>query len=186
MPVVLALVIGMSGAALLLLLRAPLAAAKAIVLNLCSVAAGYGLVVYVFQQGHGAAFFGLPGPAEVIPTTVPIVIFSILFGLSRDYEIFLISRIRSLFLENGDNDRSIVDALADTGSIITNAALIMAVVFGAFAFSRIVIVQMIGLGLAAAILVDAFLIRSILGPAMMKIAGRWNWWPLTASIKEGA
>lgn len=180
-PIIVGLVLGMTGVALFLLLGAPLASAKAILLNLCSVAAGYGVVVFVFQLGYGASFFGLTGPTELVPTTVPIVIFSILFGLSMDYEIFLISRIKSLYLQTGSNKQSIVEALVDTGSVITNAALIMAVVFGAFAFSRILIVQMIGLGLATAIIVDAVLIRSVFGPALMRLAGRWNWWPLRSS-----
>jgi len=176
-PVVLT-VLAMSGLALLLLLRAPLAALKAIALNLLSVAAGYGAVVFVFQLGHGGAIFGLAGPAEMIPTSVPIVIFGVLFGLSLDYEIFLISRIKDIFLERGDNIRSIVAGVSETASVITSAALIMAVVFGAFSFSRIVILQMVGLGLAVAIVVDAVVIRAVLGPALMTIAGRWNWWPL--------
>lgn len=176
-PVVL-IVLAMSGLALLLLLRAPLAALKAIALNLLSVAAGYGAVVFVFQLGYGGAIFGLAEPTEMIPTSVPIVIFGVLFGLSLDYEIFLISRIRDIFLECGDNIRSIVAGVSETASVITSAALIMAVVFGAFSFSRIVILQMVGLGLAVAIVVDALVIRAALGPALMTVAGRWNWWPL--------
>ena len=180
------LVLGMTGLALLLLLRAPLAAAKAMLLNLLSVAAGYGAVVFVFQLGHGSALFGLEQPTGLVPTSVPIVIFAILFGLSMDYEIFLISRMKELFLRGSGNRASIVGALGDTGSVITSAALIMAVVFGAFAFSRIVIVQMIGLGLAVAILVDAIVIRTLLGPALMTIAGNWNWWPLRTSEERQA
>lgn len=176
-PVV-GLVLALSGFVLLALLRAPLAALKSIVLNLLSVAAGYGMVVWVFQLGHGAAFFGLPEPAQVVTPSVPIVIFAILFGLSMDYEIFLISRIRALYLNGADNSASIIEGLADTGAVITQAALIMAIVFGAFAFSRLLLVQMIGLGLAVAIVLDATVIRSVLGPALMTIAGRWNWWPL--------
>ena len=174
------LVLMMTGLALLILLRAPLAAAKAMLLNLLSVAAGYGVVVLVFQLGHGSTLFGLQQPTGLVPTSVPIVIFAILFGLSMDYEIFLISRMKDLFLRGKSNRASIVGALGETGAVITSAALIMAVVFGAFAFSRIVIVQMIGLGLAVAILADAVVIRSILGPALMTVAGRWNWWPLEA------
>lgn len=177
-PRIIILVLSLTGLALLLMLRAPVAAAKAIFLNLFSVAAGYGSVIFVFQLGYGAALFGLEAPTGVVPTSVPVIIFSILFGISMDYEIFLISKIKSLYLESGDNLKSIVEALSDTGSVITSAALIMVVVFGAFAFSRIVIVQMVGLGLAVAILVDAMIIRTLLGPALMVIAGRWNWWPL--------
>ncbi len=176
-PLTIALVLGMSVLVLLLFFRAPLASAKALLLNLFSVAAGYGIVVLVFQLGHGSEIFGVDAPTTVVPSTVPLAIFCILFGLSMDYEIFLLSRIRTIFNETGDNALSIREALADTGSVITSAALIMVAVFGAFAFTRDVVVQMIGLGLAVAVLVDATLIRSILGPALMHVAGRWNWWP---------
>jgi RND superfamily putative drug exporter len=167
-----------TGLALLVMLGAPLASFKALILNLLSVAAGYGAVVFVFQLGYGAELFGVAGATELIPSSVPVVIFAVLFGLSMDYEIFLVSRMKDIYLSCGDNERSIVEALGDTGSVISSAALIMALVFGAFAFSQIVIVQMIGLGLAAAILVDALIIRAVLGPALMTVAGKWNWWPL--------
>lgn len=178
-PRILILVLTLSALVLLAMLRAPLAVAKAIALNLLSVAAGYGMVVLVFQLGHGAWLFGLPAPAEVVTPSVPIVIFAVLFGLSMDYEIFLISRIRTLYLQGSDNNTAIIDALADTGAVITQAAAIMAIVFGAFAFSGFLLLQMIGLGLAVAIITDAVLIRSILGPAVMALAGKWNWWPHT-------
>lgn len=177
-PLTIGLVLGMSALALLLVFRAPLVTAKAILLNLLSVAAAYGVVVLVFQLGHGSELFGLYTPTAVVPITVPLVIFCILFGLSMDYEIFLLSRVRTNFVQTSDNERSIREALADTGSVITSAALVMVIVFGAFAFSRVVIVQMIGLGLSVAVFVDATVIRSILGPALMKVAGRWNWWPM--------
>jgi RND superfamily putative drug exporter len=183
-PFTIALVLGMSTLILLLFFRAPLASAKAIVLNLFSVAAGYGMVVLVFQLGYGAPLFGQATGTGAVPITVPLVIFCILFGLSMDYEIFLLSRVRSVFLATGDNLRSIREGLADTGAIITSAALIMVAVFGAFAFARVVIVQMIGLGLAVAVLVDATVIRSLLGPALMQVAGRWNWWPLQAQARQ--
>ena len=182
-PLTIGLVLGMSALALLLVFRAPLASAKAILLNLLSVAAGYGIVVLVFQLGHGSELLGVPAPTDVVPITVPLVIFCLLFGLSMDYEIFLLSRVRTIFYETGDNARSIREGLADTGSVITSAALIMVAVFGAFAFARDVIVQMIGLGLAVAVFVDATLIRSILGPALMQVAGRWNWWPGQPALK---
>ena len=175
--IVLVLVLALSGAVLLVMLRAPLAAAKAIMLNLLSVAAGYGMVVWVFQLGHGAWVFGLSGPTGVVTPSVPVIIFAVLFGHSMDYEIFLISRIRALYFGGADNRTAIVSALADTGAVITQAAIIMALVFGAFAFSRLLLVQMIGLGLSVAIVVDVIIIRSILGPALMVVAGSWNWWP---------
>jgi len=175
---VIATVLIATGLALLVMLGAPLASFKALMLNLLSVAAGYGMVVLVFQLGYGAELFGVSGPTELIPSSVPVVIFAVLFGLSMDYEIFLVSRMKDIYLACGDNEKSIVEALGDTGSVISSAALIMALVFGAFAFSQIVIVQMVGLGLATAILVDALIIRAVLGPALMMVAGRWNWWPL--------
>ena len=180
-PLTISLVLGMSVLVLLLVFRAPVASAKALLLNLFSVAAGYGVVVLVFQLGHGSEIFGVAHPTTVVPTTVPLAIFCILFGLSMDYEIFLLSRIRTIFNETGDNALSIREGLADTGSVITSAALIMVAVFGAFAFTRDVVVQMIGLGLAVAVLVDATVIRSVLGPALMHVAGRWNWWPARSS-----
>jgi RND superfamily putative drug exporter len=173
----LAFVLIVSFAALLLFFRSPLVALKALFLNGLSVLAGYGAVVFVFQQGHGHALFGTPGPSQVVPLTIPLLLFCILFGLSMDYEVFLISRIREAYAAGGDNARAVSEGLAATGGIITGAALIMAAVFGAFAFARVVVAQMLGLGLAVAVLVDATVIRILLLPALMKMAGRWNWWP---------
>ena len=172
-----------TGLALILMLGAPLASFKALMLNVLSVGAGYGMVVFVFQLGYGAQLFGVAGPTELIPSSVPVVIFAVVFGLSMDYEIFLVSRMKGIYLSCGDNEKSIVQALGDTGSVISSAAMIMALVFGAFAFSQIIIVQMVGLGLAIAILVDALIIRAILGPALMMVAGRWNWWPLLPTVR---
>lgn len=162
---------------LLVVFRAPLVAAKALLLNVLSVLAGYGVVVHVFQLGHGSSWLGVADPTEVVPLTIPLLIFCILFGLSMDYEMFLLSRVRAAFVRTGDNTASVREALADTGSVITSAALIMVAVFGAFAAARVVLVQMLALGLAVAVLVDAIVIRSLLGPALMLLAGRWNWWP---------
>jgi RND superfamily putative drug exporter len=173
-------VLAATSALLLAAFRAPLVAVKALVLNALSVLAGYGVVVYVFQLGHGSAWLGVHAPTEATPVTVPLMIFCIVFGLSMDYEMFLLSRARTAYLRTGDNTASVREALADTGAVITSAALIMVVVFGAFAFARVVLVQMIGLGLAVAVLVDATIIRSLLGPALMQVAGRWNWWPHAA------
>ncbi len=172
-----AFVLAVTMAALLLFFRSPLVSVKAIVMNALSVLAGYGVVVWVFQIGHGHALFGTPGPAEVVPLTIPLMLFCILFGLSMDYEVFLLSRMRESFMRTGDNESSVAEGLAATGPMITNAALIMAAVFGAFAFARVVVVQMLGLGLAVSVLVDATLIRVLLVPAFMKMAGKWNWWP---------
>jgi RND superfamily putative drug exporter len=174
----LSFVLAVTLVSMLYFFRSPLVSFKALAMNALSVLAGYGAVVYVFQLGHGDGFFGSPGPTEVVPMTIPLMLFCILFGLSMDYEIFLLSRIREHFLRTGDNRGSIADGLADTGPMITNAALIMAAVFGAFAFADMVVVQMLGLGLATAVLVDATLIRVLLVPAFMKMAGKWNWWPM--------
>ncbi len=170
-------VLAVTLAALLFFFRSPLVSIKAIVMNALSVLAGYGAVVYVFQLGHGSAWFGTPGPALVVPLTIPLMLFCILFGLSMDYEVFLLSRIREAFARSGDNESSVAEGLAATGPMITSAALIMAAVFGAFAFARVVVVQMLGLGLAVSVIVDATLIRVLLVPAFMKMAGKWNWWP---------
>jgi len=162
---------------LLLVFRAPLVALKALLLNGLSVLAGYGMVVYVFQMGHSSEWLGVSAATEVVPLTVPLLMFCLLFGLSMDYEVFLLSRVREGFLRTGDNAASLREGLADTGAVITHAALIMVAVFGAFAFGRVVLVQMLGFGLAVAVLVDATVIRILLGPALMRLAGRWNWWP---------
>ena len=162
---------------LLFVFRAPLVAFKALLLNGLSVLAGCGMVVYVFQLGHGSQWLGVPAPTGVVPLTFPLLIFCLLFGLSMDYEVLLLSRVREAYLRTGDNAASVREGLAETGSVITSAALIMVAVFGAFAFSQVVIVQMLGFGLAVAVLVDATVIRILLGPALMQMAGRWNWWP---------
>ena len=164
---------------LLAVFRAPLVSAKALVLNFLSVLAGYGAVVWVFQLGHGSAWLGVPAPTEVVPLTIPLVLFCVLFGLSMDYEVFLLSRAREGFLRTGDSGAGVREALVETGPVITSAALIMLAVFGAFLFARVVLVQMLGLGLAVAVLVDATVIRLLLAPGLMAVAGRWNWWPVT-------
>ena len=174
-------VVAVTSVVLLGVFRAPLVALKALGLNLLSVLAGYGATVFVFQLGHGARWFGLAAPTGVVPLTIPLLIFCVLFGLSMDYEVFLLSRAREGFLRTGDSVAGVRDALAETGPVITSAALIMVAVFGAFAFARIVIVQMLGLGLAVAVLADATVIRVLLAPALMRVAGRWNWWPGTAA-----
>jgi RND superfamily putative drug exporter len=142
-------------------------------------------VVFVFQLGHGSRLFGVPAPTGVVPLTIPLLIFCLLFGLSMDYEVFLLSRVREIFGRSGDNERSVREGLADTGTVITSAALIMAAVFGAFVLARVVLVQKLGLGLAVAVVVDATLIRMLLGPALMLVAGKWNWWPMRPMPRAG-
>jgi putative drug exporter of the RND superfamily len=161
--------------------RSLLVPIKAVLLNLLSVGGAFGLTVLVFQHGYGGSLFGLTGPTQAIWAVVPVLVFAIVFGLSMDYEVFLLTRIKEVFDKTGRNDHATMEGLSATASTITSAALIMILVFGAFAFARVLAVQLIGFGLAAAVLLDATLIRMVLVPAIMHIAGRWNWWPGVAA-----
>ncbi len=183
-PLILTLVVGATLVVLFLAYRSYLLPVKAVVMNLLSVAAGCGVVVAVFQEGWCGDFFNLREPLGAIPVYVPLIIFCIMFGLSMDYEVFLISRIKEAFDRTGDNTAATAEGLAATGGIITQAALIMVAVFGASAWAEVVVVQMIGLGLAVTVLVDATLVRVFLVPAFMRLAGRWNWYP--GSRSDGA
>lgn len=176
-PMILTLVVGATLVVLFLAYRSYLLPVKAVLMNLLSVAAGCGLVVAVFQEGWCGDFFALREPLGAIPVYVPLIIFCIMFGLSMDYEVFLISRIKEAYDRTGDNTLATAEGLAATGSIITQAALVMVAVFGASAWAKVVVVQMIGLGLAVTVLVDATLIRVLLVPAFMRLAGQWNWYP---------
>src|SRR5579872_4883339 len=172
---VMALVVGGTLVALLGGFRSLFAAVKAIALNLLSVAAAFGALVLVFQEGHGVRVFGVPeGTASIFPI-VPIV--AIAFGLSMDYEVFLVARV----LEARRNGMSELDAipegLARTAGLITSAAAIMIVVFAAFTFGNFLVVKMLGFTLAVAVLIDATLVRIVIGPALLRVAGDWNWWP---------
>jgi len=174
---VIALVVGGTLIALLAGFRSLFAAVKAIALNLFSVAASFGALVLVFQDGHGSRFFGVPeGTGSIFPI-VPIVAFAIVFGLSMDYEVFLVARV----LEARRNGLSELDAipegLAKTAGLITSAAAIMIVVFAAFTFGSFLVVKMLGFTLAVAVLIDATLVRIVIGPALLRVAGDWNWWP---------
>lgn len=143
---------------------------KAIIMNVLSLSATIGIVVWLFEGGH----FGLE--ASPVLFVLPIFIFGLVFGLSMDYEVFLISRIHELYEETGDNDRATLEGLVSTSRIITSAALIMIVVTGAFAFTDILPVRQMGLGVALAIFLDATIIRLMLVPSLMKLFGDWNWW----------
>ncbi len=176
-PSVMALVVGGTLLALLCGFRGIFAALKAIALNLFSVAASFGALVFVFQNGHGSRFLGVPGGTGSVFPLVPIVAFAIVFGLSMDYEVFLVARV----LEARRNGLSEMDAIpegmARTAGLITSAAAIMIVVFAAFTFGSFLVVKMIGFTLAVAVLIDATLVRIVIGPALLRIAGDWNWWP---------
>ncbi|HVH67424.1 MAG TPA: MMPL family transporter [Gemmatimonadales bacterium] len=176
-PETVALVLGITAIMLFVAFRSLLVPIKAVVLNLLSVGGAFGLTVLVFQHGYGGRLFGLEGPTQAIWAVVPVLVFAIVFGLSMDYEVFLLTRVKEVFDKTGRNDHATMEGLSATASTITSAALIMILVFGTFAFTRVLAVQLIGFGLAAAVLLDATLIRMVLVPAIMHIAGRWNWWP---------
>jgi RND superfamily putative drug exporter len=150
---------------------------KAVIANLMAIAAGYGLVVAIFQFGWLHSLIGLEGSFAAIALEVPLMIFCLSFGLSMDYELFLLFRIRREYLAHGDNARATVEGLAAVAPVITGAGLIMAVVFGAFVGAELPALKMIGVGLCGAVLVDATLIRGFVVPAVMSLAGRWNWYP---------
>jgi RND superfamily putative drug exporter len=135
------------------------------------------MTVVVFQWGIGSKVIGLDGPTKAVFVLGPVLVFAIVFGLSMDYEVFLLSRIKEEFDRSHDNDSATIAGLAATGATITNAALIMILVFGAFAFARVLAVQMVGFGLAVAVLLDATVIRMVMVPSVMHLAGRFNWWP---------
>jgi RND superfamily putative drug exporter len=148
---------------------------KAVLTNLFSISASFGAMVWIFQQGHLANLLHFTATGT-IDTTTPILMFCIAFGLSMDYEVFLLSRIKEEHDRTGDNIGSVAAGLERTGRIVTAAALLMALVFAAFATSRVTFIKLFGVGLAMAVLVDATLIRAILVPAFMRLAGDANWW----------
>ena len=174
-PIVIGIVLALSFVLLLFVFRSILVPVKAILMNLLSVGAAYGLVVLVFQKGFGADLFGFT-QVQFVEAWVPLFLFTILFGLSMDYEVFLLSRIRERFDQTGKNDESIAFGLRSTSAIITGAALIMVAVFMGFAVGDLATFQQFGFGLAIAILVDATIIRSVLVPATMKLLGDRNWY----------
>jgi RND superfamily putative drug exporter len=176
-PSVLALVIGGTLIALLCGFRSIFAAVKAIVLNLLSVAASFGALVLVFQDGHGSRFLGVPAATDSIFPLVPIVTFAIVFGLSMDYEVFLVARVLEARRSGMSEEEAIPEGMAKTAGLITSAAAIMIAVFAAFTFGDFLVVKMIGFTLAIAVLIDATLVRMVVGPALLRLAGDWNWWP---------
>ncbi len=175
LPQMIALVVILSFFLLLLAFRSVLLPIKAAMANLLSVGAAYGIVTFVFQEGHGATLLGLDGPTP-IASYVPLLMFTILFGLSMDYEVFLLSQIQEHYLESGDTRKAIVDGLANTGRVITSAALIMVCVFSSFVLSGNAVVKQFGVGLAVAIAIDATIVRCLLVPAAMTLLGDRCWW----------
>jgi len=173
-PPAIAFVVLATYVVLFLLLGLVLLPLKAVVVNFLSISASYGALVFIFQEGH------LSGPLDFTPgpinTTTPIIMFCILFGLSMDYEVMLLSRIKEEYEKTGDNVTSVALGIERTGRLITGAALIMATVFFSFGLAEAVVIKAIGLGMGLAVLVDATIVRALLVPATMRLMGRWNWW----------
>lgn len=175
LPLIIAVVVGLAFLVILTVFRGLLVAVKAAVLNVLSIAASYGVVVAVFQWGWGGPALGVSGDVP-IESYVPMMMFAIVFGLSMDYEIFLLSRIHEAWVRTGDPKASVAHALEITARVITCAALIMVSVFAAFIISDNIVVKMLGLGLAASVLIDATVVRLLLVPAVMTLLGRAAWW----------
>ncbi|MEU1258883.1 MMPL family transporter [Streptomyces chartreusis] len=175
MPVFVAAVLAMSFLLLMLVFRSILVPLKAVLLNLLSIGAAYGIMVAVFQWGWGGALIGLEATVPIV-SFIPMFLFAILFGLSMDYEVFLLSRVREEYLRSGDNGTAIVEGVSGTARIITSAALIMVAVFLSFAAAEDPSAKMFGFGLATAIFIDATVVRMVLVPATMTLLGRTNWW----------
>ena len=174
-PVVIPFILAVSFILLMLVFRSIVVPIKAIILNLLSVGATYGILVLVFQKGVLTGTFGFQD-AESIEAWIPIFLFAVLFGLSMDYHVFLLSRIRESFDQTQDNTESVAFGIRSTGRLITGAALIMVAVFWGFAAGDLVGLQQMGFGLGIAILLDATIVRIILVPASMKLLGKWNWY----------
>lgn len=175
LPLVFGTVLGFSFVLLLVVFRSIVVPLKAVGLNLLSVGAAYGILVLVFQEGIGASLLGF-SEAPVIESWLPLFLFAILFGLSMDYHIFLLSRIKEHYDATGDNAVSVAHGLRSTAGIITGAAMIMVVVFAGMASGELVVFQQVGFGLAVAVILDATIIRMVLVPASMELLGDWNWY----------
>jgi putative drug exporter of the RND superfamily len=162
-------------AVLLLLLRSALLPIKALAMNSLSVVASFGALVWIFQDGNLSALFATR-PLGFVETTQPVILFCVLFGLSMDYEVFLLTRMRETWEATGDNPTAVATGLERSGRIVTSAALIVIVVAGSFAFADIVLIKALGVGIAIAVALDATVVRALLVPATMRLLGRWNWW----------
>jgi RND superfamily putative drug exporter len=159
---------------------------KAVLMNILSLGASYGILVWVFQQGHLSQWMGFDAMGGIDPT-IPLVMFAVVFGLSMDYEVFLLSRIQEEYRRLRDNRASVIEGLACTGRVISSAALILFVVIGAFALGDLVYVKELGVGMGAALLLDVTLVRALLVPATMQLLGHWNWWaPRWLAADSGA
>jgi putative drug exporter of the RND superfamily len=175
LPIVFLFVLGLSFVLLTVVFRSIVVAATSIVLNLLSVGAAYGLVILVFKHGIGSGLLGFQR-VDAIEAWVPLFLFSVLFGLSMDYQVFLLSRIKERYDESGSTTEAVTHGVASTARLITGAALIIVAVFIGFAMGDLVMFQQMGFGVAVALLIDATIIRSVLLPAAMQLLGRWNWY----------
>ena len=183
---VVALIVGATFIVLAIGFRSVLVPLKAIVLNLLAVAAAFGAVTLVFQDGFGATLLGLAGPLDAIFPAIPVLVFCIVFGLSMDYEVFLVARVREARLAGLGEREAIANGLSHTGALITSAAAIMIVVFGAFVLGDFLLIKMLGFALAVAVFLDATVMRLAVSPALLALAGRWNWWPGDAVSRNAA
>ncbi len=169
-----AAVLGLSFLLLMAVFRSLLVPLKAVIMNMLSIGAAYGVVVAIYQWGWLGSVFGIaPGPIEPF---IPMMLFAIVFGLSMDYEVFLLSRIKEEFEKTGDPVNSVADGLAATARVITTAAAIMVVVFGSFALEDDRVIKLFGTGLAVAVLIDASIVRMLIVPSTMELLGARNWW----------
>ena len=175
LPIVFALVLGLSFILLMLAFRSVVVPASSIVMNLLSVGAAYGLLVFVTQEGHGAGLFGFQ-QVPIVEAWIPLFLFSVLFGFSMDYQVFLLSRIRERYDQRGDAREAVAYGITSTARLITGAALIMVAVFAGFAAGQLVMFQQMGFGLGVAILLDATLVRTVLMPAWMELLGDRSWY----------
>ena len=176
-PLVVLLIVGGTLLALAIGFRSVLVPLKAVALNLLTVGAALGVVVLVFQDGIGARMLGLAAPLDGVFAAVPLLVFCIVFGLSMDYEVFLLSRVAEARQRGASEGVALVTGVGRSGRVITSAASIMVVVFGAFALGDFVLVKILGVALAAAVVLDVTLVRLAVGPALLALAGQWNWWP---------
>ncbi|MBA2300261.1 MAG: MMPL family transporter, partial [Chloroflexi bacterium] len=157
------------------LLRSVVLPAKALIMNTLSITASFGALVWIFQDGNLSALLGFQ-PLGFVETTQPVILFCVLFGLSMDYEVFLLTRMKEVWDATGDNTEAVARGLERSGRIVTSAALVVVVVAGSFAFADIVLIKALGLGVAIAVALDATVVRALLVPSTMRLLGRWNWW----------
>jgi RND superfamily putative drug exporter len=168
-------VLALSFVVLMVMLRSLLLPLKAVLMNLLSIGAAFGVLVAIFQWGWLDGFLGFEGQGAIDTINVPLI-FAVVFGLSMDYEVFLMSRIRERYMAHGDNERAVAEGLSSSARTISSAALIMSAVFAVFVLTGVPSIKELGLGCAVAIILDATLVRLILVPAAMKLMGGWNWW----------